>query len=83
MAGFIGRSIVSTVEISHITYSYCSVGYIQGNRKKFSDLINVSFLIFHLKKSTVWHVLGIWFNCIAFFFSCYVHFPVDYLITCF
>jgi len=31
----------------------------------------------------VWHVLGIWFNCIAFFFSCYVYFPVDYLITCF
>jgi len=50
MAGFIGRSIVSTVEILHITYSYCSIGYIQGNRKKFSDLINVSFLIIHLKK---------------------------------
>jgi len=31
MAGFIGRSIVSTVETLHITYSYCSVGYIQGN----------------------------------------------------
>ena len=50
MAGFIGRSIVSTVETLHITYSYCSVGYIQGNWKKFSDLISVSFLILHLKK---------------------------------
>jgi len=31
MAGFIGRSIVSTVEILHITHSYCTTGYIQGN----------------------------------------------------
>ena len=54
----------STVEILHITYSYCSnsIGYIQGNWKKLSDLINVSFLIFHFnKKSTVWHVLWMWF----------------------
>jgi len=31
VAGFVDRRIVSAVEILHITYSYCSVGYVQGN----------------------------------------------------